>query len=87
MLPCSCYNLHFLPVFTQKKLPFLQGLESGAGKLLYQNGNSLDAEFVEGKIQGHGVFRYSRTISCERTTNLQIYMFALPRAFLSKCVC
>ena len=83
MLPCSCYNLHF----HSNEVAVLQGLESGAGKLLYQNGNSLDAEFVEGKIQGHGVFRYSRAISSERTTNLQIYMFALPRAFLSKCVC
>merc|ERR1712192_358711 len=33
--------------------------ESGAGMLLYPNGNLLDAEFVEGKIQGHGVFRYT----------------------------
>ena len=75
MLPCSCYNLRiFFPVFTKKKLPSLQGLESGAGKLLYQNGNSLDAEFVEGKIQGHGVFRYSRAISSKQTTNLQIYI-------------
>lgn len=38
---------------------YLEGLESGAGMLLYPNGNSLDAEFVKGKIQGHGVFRYS----------------------------
>ena len=29
----------------------------GQGYISYPNGNSLDAEFVAGKIMGHGVFR------------------------------
>lgn len=33
------------------------GLEHGRGYIRYTNGNSLDAEFVGGKIMGHGVFR------------------------------
>ena len=33
------------------------GLEHGQGYISYPNGNSLDAEFVAGKIMGHGVFR------------------------------
>ena len=37
-----------------------QGLENGAGFIRYENGNTLDAEFVAGKIQGHGVFRQER---------------------------
>ena len=33
------------------------GLEHGRGFIRYPNGNSLDAEFVAGKIMGHGVFK------------------------------
>merc|ERR1712117_167276 len=33
--------------------------EHGRGYIRYPNGNSLDAEFVAGKIMGHGVFRYA----------------------------
>ena len=33
------------------------GLEDGRGYIRYPNGNTLDAEFVGGKIMGHGVFR------------------------------
>ena len=36
---------------------YRQGLEEGQGYIRYPNGNSLDAEFVGGKIMGHGVFR------------------------------
>ena len=36
---------------------YSQGLEHGRGFIRYPNGNSLDAEFVGGKIMGHGVFR------------------------------
>ena len=34
------------------------GLEHGRGFIRYPNGNSLDAEFVAGKIMGHGVFKW-----------------------------
>ena len=36
---------------------YKSGLEHGQGYIIYPNGNSLDAEFVGGKIMGHGVFR------------------------------
>ena len=36
---------------------YRQGLEDGQGYIRYPNGNTLDAEFVGGKIMGHGVFR------------------------------
>ena len=36
---------------------FRSGLEHGLGFIRYPNGNSLDAEFVAGKIMGHGVFK------------------------------
>ena len=35
----------------------VQGLEDGFGNIRYPNGNTLDATFELGKIQGHGVFR------------------------------
>ena len=37
---------------------YRSGLEHGRGYITYPNGNSLDAEFVAGKIMGHGVFRW-----------------------------
>merc|ERR1719410_1376439 len=40
-------------------IKMFKGLEDGHGFIRYENGNSLDAEFVAGKIQGHGVFRYA----------------------------
>ncbi len=36
----------------------VQGLEDGFGNIRYPNGNTLDATFDMGKIQGHGVFRW-----------------------------
>ena len=42
------------------------GLEHGRGFIRYPNGNSLDAEFVAGKIMGHGVFKWVETLWSSR---------------------
>ena len=53
------YKKDGVEVKAAQKMPSLSsyGLENGPDLIRYQNGNTLDAEFVEGKIQGHGVFR------------------------------
>ena len=52
--------------------------------LLYPNGNSLDAEFVDGKIQGHGVFRFVQIFIFSWWPTFNLHSFLTP--FLgSKC--
>ena len=53
-----------------------QGLEHGPGFIRYQNGNTLDAEFVAGKIQGHVMFRCGMSFtSIESLTGVYGYRY------------